>query len=93
MVSKKFKQDFLKIQRALEDKLQKNPKQLLSNLGMKKTCNSVKIRKRLLTALLRTVNCQKNSMQQNTQKDSLSSKGDEVSFKNTQLDLILLRLN
>lgn len=47
MVSKKFKQDFLKIQRALEDKLQKNPKQLLSNLGMKKTCNSVKIRKAL----------------------------------------------
>lgn len=93
MVSKKFKQDFLKIQRALEDKLQKNPKQLLSNLGMKKTCNSVKIRKRLLTALLRTVNCQKNSMQQNTQKDSLSSKVDEVSFKNTQLDLIQLRLN
>lgn len=53
MVSKKFKQDFLKIQRALKDNLQKNPEKLLSNLGMKKTYHSVKIRKRLLTALLR----------------------------------------
>lgn len=65
-ISKKFKQDFLKIQRALKDNLQKNPEQLLSNLGTKKTYRSVKIRKRLLTALLRTVNCQKSSTKQNT---------------------------
>lgn len=37
MASKKFKQDFLKIQRALKDNLQKYPEKLLSNLGMKKT--------------------------------------------------------
>lgn len=55
---------------------------------MKKTYHSVKIRKDL-TALLRILNCQKSCTKQNTLKDSLSSKGDEVSFKDTQLDLVL----